>query len=84
MTTTLQLDDDLVRRAKAEAERRGTSLDAFVQQLLQQNIASASGTPPGQRNVLPTHDLGGANPGVNLDDGRALRDLLDQDGIARC
>jgi len=84
MTTTLQLDDDLVRRAKAEAERRGTSLDAFVQQILQQNIASAGGTQPGQRIVLPTHNLGGANPGVNFDDNRAVRDLLDQDGIARC
>jgi hypothetical protein len=84
MTTTLQLDDDLVRRAKAEAERRGTSLDAFVQQILRQNIAAATGAQLGQRIVLPTHNLGGANPGVNFDDGRALRDLLDEDGIARC
>jgi hypothetical protein len=84
MTTTLQLDDDLVRRAQAEAERRGTSLDDFVQQILQQNIVSASGMQLGQRIALPTHDLGGANPGVNFDDNRALRDLLDQDGIARC
>ncbi len=74
MTTTVPLIDDLVRRAKAEAERRGTSLDAFVQQNAQ----------PGQRIVLPTHNLGGANPGVDFNDGRALRDLLDEDGIARC
>jgi hypothetical protein len=82
--TVLQLDDELAKSAKAEAERRGTSLDAFVHQVLQQHIAKTASATPAQRITLPTHNLGGAKSGVNFDDGRALRELLDIDAFARC
>lgn len=84
MTMTVQLDDELVRQARAEASRRGTTLDALVEEVLRARLpAGQDGLSP-QRIVLTTHDLGGPAPGVDFDDGRALRDLMDQDGIARC
>ena len=84
MTKMLQLDDELVRQAEAEARRRGTTLDALVEDVLRARLPpSQNGLPP-QHIALPTHDLGGPRPGVDFDNGRALRDLMDQDGIARC
>ena len=84
MTMMLQLDDELARRAETEARRRGTTLDALVEDVLRARLApSQNGLPP-QTIALPTHDLGGPSPGVDFDNGRALRDLMDQDGIARC
>jgi hypothetical protein len=78
------LDDELVRLAKAEAAQQGKTLDALVEQALRDKLRQAAPRKLSARNVLPTHDLGGPKPGVSFDDGRALRNLLDQDGIARC
>jgi len=80
----LQLDDELVRRATAEARRRGTTLDALVADVLSQRLPSAPNSPAPQGAALPTHDLGGPKAGVNFDNGRELRDRMDQDGLARC
>jgi hypothetical protein len=84
MTTQLQLDDELVRQARAEAQRQGMTLDALVADILRQRLPSSPGHGPQPGGGLPTHDLGGPKAGVDFDNGRALRDLMDQDGLARC
>ncbi len=81
MTTRLELDDELIRRTKDEAARRGTSFDEFVAQTLREKVLSSASDQ--QAIVLPTHDLGGPKPDVDLDNGRALRDSLDENGLAR-
>lgn len=83
MTMQLQLDDELVRQARAEAQRQGTTLDALVADILRQRLLSPGFTAQ-QGGGLPTHDLGGPKAGVDFDNGRGLRDLMDQNGLARC
>ncbi|WP_102125867.1 toxin-antitoxin system HicB family antitoxin [Deinococcus planocerae] len=57
MQTTLRLDDDLHRRAKMEAARRGITLTQLVEEGLRAQLeASAAGSRPPV--VLPTFDSG--------------------------
>lgn len=57
MQTTLRLDDDLHRRAKMEAARRGITLTQLVEEGLRMQLqaAASSARPP---LVLPTFDSG--------------------------
>jgi hypothetical protein len=72
--TTLQLDDALVSDAKVLAARTGRTLSQVIEDALRQTLV------PRQRDaeapVLPTSP-GVPRPGVELDDGVALRDLMD-------
>jgi hypothetical protein len=76
MTMMVQLDDELVRQARAEAGRRGTTLDAPVEEVLRARLPSGLDGLSTERIALTTHDLGGPAAGVDFDDGRALRDLM--------
>lgn len=76
MRTTLRLDDDLLRDAKRRAIDRGVTLTQLVEDALRSELARRPRAPP-DRIELPTVDGGGTLPGVDLDDGAALRDLMD-------
>ncbi len=69
MKTTLVIDDDVMRRLKAEAARRGTTISSLVEAalraLLDGHTARASELPP-----LPSFDLGVAS--VDVADRDAL------------
>jgi len=39
MQTTLRIDDDIYRQAKAEAARRGVTMTRFIEESLQQSVA---------------------------------------------
>lgn len=77
MRATIQLDDSLLRDAKALAARQGRTLTSLIEAGLRDQLARAS-TPqaPGPK-ALPTFKGGGLRPGVDLDDNAALRGLLD-------
>ena len=77
MRTTLQLDDELVTRAKISAARTGRSLSQVIEDALRMALAGRA-TPMAERATVPT-SAGRPRAGVNLDDGVALRDLLDDD-----
>lgn len=49
MQTTLRIDDQIYREAKAEAARQGMTLTRFIEQALRQRVQSAAGGPA-QRN----------------------------------
>lgn len=51
MRTTLDIPDDLLRRAKAEAALKGKTLQAFVMELLEQKLGLPQ--PPSRRVRLP-------------------------------
>lgn len=78
MRTTLRLNDDLLRAAKEEAARSGRTLTAVVEGALRLALVRGSDVAKRRRVRLPTFK-GRLRPGVDLDDGVALRDLMDED-----
>lgn len=81
MRTTVRLDDELARAAKARAAEQGISFTQLIDESLRERLANrprrvASAPPP----ELPTYGEGGMRTGIDLGDNRGLRDLMD-DGL---
>ncbi|WP_208028182.1 ribbon-helix-helix protein, CopG family [Rhabdothermincola sediminis] len=78
MRTTIRIDDDLYRRAKADAARRGQTVGELIEDALRLALRRPGGTT---REIpeLPTFGGSGTMPGVDLADSRSLRDLMDAD-----
>lgn len=77
MRTTLSIDDELYRRAKAAAALRGSSVTSLIEDALR----SALDAPAAARPLpdLPiAREAGGPLPGVDLHDARALAAVLDE------
>ena len=75
--TTIRIDDDLYRRAKASAARRGLTVGQLIEDAVRMALrprASGSGEVPD----LPVFGGSGTMPGVDLADPRALRDTMDE------
>ena len=79
MRTTLRLNDDLLRAAKEEAARSGRTLTQVFESALRLALSrrAPSAKAKAKPTRLPTFKGGGLRPGVDLDDGSALRDLMD-------
>jgi hypothetical protein len=83
MRTTLNLDDDLARRAKQSAAERGTTLTALVEAGLRRELQAHGRPPRSKRFRMPVSSVGsGLVAGVTDDDLRSnarLRELLGHD-----
>jgi hypothetical protein len=78
MRTTLRIDDELLRRAKAAAAVRGTTLTALVEDALRAALAQRPRTER-RRVELPTSSEGSRlAAGVDLDDSAALLELMER------
>jgi hypothetical protein len=75
--TTIRLDEQLLREAKALAVRTGRTLTQVIQDALQQSLAQ--GPDPGSDDPLrlPTFQGRGVRPGVDLDDSAGLLEAMD-------
>jgi hypothetical protein len=79
MRTTVRLDDGLLERAKQEAERRGTTLTALIEQGIRLVLRRPQPSERRKRITLPVSRTGGgAMAGVDLNDTAALLDRLDE------
>lgn len=77
MRTTMNIDDDLYRRAKALAAAGGRSVTSVVEDALR--IALMEFEQPSTFRGLPVSRQGGdVMPGVDLDDSRSLQAILDE------
>lgn len=76
MRTTIRLEDDLLRRAKARAAASGRSLNDFISDAVRAALAPPRGSSAAV--VLPTFPGGVLRPGVDLDDSAALIDLMEE------
>lgn len=79
MRTTLNLDDDLVARAKALAARRGRTLTSLMEDALRA-VLEREGKPAKRSAVELPIGSGQLRPGVSLNDNVSLRDLMDDLG----
>ena len=80
MRTTVRLPDPLLAQAKKEAQRRGKTVTALIEQGLRLVLAQPEKSEPKKRFVLPVSSAtGGLRPGVDLNNSVALWDLMDED-----
>ncbi len=80
MRTTVDLDPDLLTDARRRALERGTTLSAVVADALRADLLRRPADAPREPFATVTfHGEGGTQPGVDLDDNRTLRELLDED-----
>jgi len=77
MRTTVRLDDDLLRQAKALAARTGRTLTAVIEDGLREALARNRRRQERPRVALPTFKGKGLQPGVDLDDTAGLLDIMD-------
>ena len=81
MKTTLNLDDQVLRRSKEYASRHGMTLTAFIENALRAKLAE----PPRQEKpfklVLKTV-RGSGPPNVDVSDRDALYDVIEKGMIA--
>ncbi|HVL02871.1 MAG TPA: DUF6364 family protein [Acidimicrobiales bacterium] len=81
MKTTLNLDDELIRRGKRLAAERGTTLTAVVEAALRAELAGPAKGPPFVLH-LPT-ERGDRPPAVDPADRNSMYDLMDGEGATR-
>ncbi len=79
MRTTLNLNDDLARRAKEAAARERTTLTRLIEEGLRLRLRLRPSTPaPAQEVTLPIFDgATGLASGVNPLSNESLRDAAD-------
>ena len=76
MKTTLNLNDEVLRRSKEDAARQGITLTRFVEDALAVKL-SGSGRRPPFRLTLKTV-RGTRPPNVDISDCDALYDVIDR------
>ncbi len=79
MRTTIQIDDDLLARAKVHAARTGRTLTALIEDALRAALAQGRASRHRERIELPVFGSGGLLPGVDLDDSAALLDVMEKE-----
>lgn len=78
MRTTIRLDEDLLRDAKAAAAASGRTLTALIEDALRETLSRGHAQAPAAHIELPTFKGGGGlQAGVDLDDSAALLDLME-------
>jgi len=76
MRTTLNIDDQLLKLAKHQAVEQGISLSMVIENVLRQSLLKPSVERKAVR--LVTAAGSGVKPGVDLDSGRSLLDIMDE------
>jgi hypothetical protein len=79
MRTTVRLDEALLERARAEADRRGITLTALIEEGLRLTLRRPLRPEPRKRVTLPVSRMGGGTlPGVDLGSMASLLDLMEE------
>lgn len=78
MRTTVRLDDDLLSDVKQYAAEEGMTFTAVIHRALRELLARSRRLPEEERTPLPSFGGGGLAPGVDLDDGAALLELMER------
>ena len=80
MRTTLILEDAIYQRAKVTAAERGVTVASVIEEALHLLLASESRQPTSALGPMPVDaDMSWTRPGVDINDSRALLDVMDSD-----
>jgi hypothetical protein len=77
MRTTIDLPDPLLSQARRLAAETGRTLTAVIEDAVRESLAHRRQTRDRAPVRLTTFRGSGLQPGVDLDDGAALLDLMD-------
>lgn len=77
MKTTINLNDQLLRRAKRQASSRGITLTRFIEDALRAKLMDGDRDPPAFKLNLKAV-RGHAPPNVDIADRKVLHDVLDR------
>jgi hypothetical protein len=77
MRTTIRLDDDLLREAKAYAAATDRTLTRLIEDALREALARRDARLARRCVRLPTSGHGGLQPGIDISNSKALWDLMD-------
>ena len=77
MRTTIRIEEQLLKKAKQLAIRRGKSLTSIIEDALRESLARQHDSGHRERVRLITFSGKGLLPGVDLDDSAALLDLME-------
>jgi len=80
MRTTVDVSDELLRAAKERAARSGQTLGQVVEDALRVSFQRSEAAAARGPVSLPSFGGGGLQPGVDLDDGAALLELMERTG----
>jgi Family of unknown function (DUF6364) len=79
MKTTLDLDDELIVRAKAVAAREGRSLTALIEEGLRLRLRRPTPSRVAEPKIAVYAGRGGLRRGVDPSSNRSLLDAADDD-----
>jgi plasmid stability protein len=75
--TTIRIDDDLYRRAKARAAQTGRTVGELIEDAVRAALRP-QGRRDGELPTLPVYGGSGVQPGVDLTSNVAIRDAMDE------
>ena len=76
--TTIHMNDELFSMAKRYAVEKGVTFTALVEAGIRRIVLPSTIPSGSDHNInLPTFSGNGLQPGVDLDDGKSLRDWMD-------
>ena len=81
MRTTIRINDQLLREAKALAAQMDSSLTSLIEDGLRHTLAHQAAGKKLDPVILHTVSGRGLKPGVDLDDSAKLLDLLEQTDV---
>lgn len=80
MRTTIRIEEDLLRAAKRRAADQGSTLTAFIEQAVRAELRREEEAERSEPLRIKPFGQGGVQPGADLYDNAALRDLMDEPG----
>ena len=82
MRTTVDIDDDLLKRLRHEAHHRGIRFKHLLNRVLRQGLHEPPATPA-EPFECPSFAMGQAAGSINLDQAMRVADSLEDEEIAR-
>lgn len=78
MRTTINLDDQLLKQAKAKAAASGVTLGRLVEDALRESLVRHETAETRERIRLITMPGTGTRPGIDLDNSQSLLEIMER------